>query len=60
MDAFTVADKPPVSALRWATMGEARIPRDWNGNRATVDEFNDQRVLGDRHALRPCLGKFTQ
>lgn len=59
MNAFSFADQPPVSALGLVTMREAGIPRDRDSYRPTIDEFNDQRILGHRHALGPCLGQIT-
>ena len=59
MDAFALADEPPLSALCQAPMGEPRVLRDWNGNRSTVDEFNGERIFGYRDALCPRLGQIT-
>lgn len=59
MDAFALADKPPVSTLSEAPMGEPRIPCHWNSNRATVDEINGERIFGYRYALCPRRGQVT-
>ena len=54
-----LADEPPVLAFRQATMSEPGVPRDWNANGSTVDEFNGESIFRYRYTLRPRLGKIT-
>jgi hypothetical protein len=58
--ALAFADQPPVRTFGRATMGEPRIPRQWNRDRPTIDKGNDQRIVRERDLLRPRLGDLSR
>jgi hypothetical protein len=45
--ALAFTNQPPMSTFDVATMGKPRVPRQRNRDRATIDQFNDQRILGE-------------
>jgi hypothetical protein len=54
MDAMTAADQLPVLALRGSPVGKPRVPRQWNRQRSTVREFNDERIVRNPNLLSQC------
>jgi hypothetical protein len=59
MDTLTFANETPVLALGWAAMSEAGVPCQRDDNRSAIYEFDNERIFGHRHMLRPCFGQVT-
>lgn len=60
MNALTFADESPLCPLSLASVGQARVPRQRHADRPTVDELDNEDVVGERHMLRPGFADFTR
>ena len=60
MYALAFADKSPVGPLEGSTMRESWVPRQGNGQRTTVNEFDHERIVGQRYPLSPGLADVNR
>jgi hypothetical protein len=60
MNALSLTNESPIRTFRVVPMGETGIPRHWHRNRPTIDEMDDECVLGYRHLLCTRLADFNR
>ena len=60
VNALTFPNEAPVCPLRMATMRESWVPRQRNAEGPTIDKVNNQSVLSEGYALRPCFTDFSR
>ncbi len=60
VNSATTSDESPILPFLCCSMAKARIPRQRNGNRATIREFGNDAVIGNderRHTDVPCVNR---